>query len=77
MRMGLPEKVAIMRFKYHANMTSVVNVANQLHIISDDKAEKLNANHVMTIFTDILPRLTGLSAEGVLEQIKKKKEEES
>lgn len=57
--MDLPKFVAKVRFKYHANMIDIVNVGNQLHILSDDKAEKLNKNHTMTIFNDILPRIYG------------------
>ena len=57
MKMSLPEFVAALRFKWHANMVDVVNVANQLHLISDDKAEQLNKRHAMTIITDILPRI--------------------
>ena len=55
--MDITERVARMRFVYHSNMVSVVNVLNQLNIIPDDKAEELNKHHAMTIFTDILPRL--------------------
>lgn len=55
--MNLPKIVAKMRLRYHANMIDVVNVGNQLGIISDEKAEEMNKNHAMTIFTDILPRL--------------------
>lgn len=55
--MNLPNIVAKIRFYYHANMLDVVNVANQLHILSDEKAEMMNKNHCMTIFNDIFPRL--------------------
>ena len=51
--------IAKIRLWYHANMTSIVNAGNQLRIISDEKAEELNKNHVMTIFNDILPRIYG------------------
>lgn len=68
--MDMPKIVAKMRFVYHSNMLDVVNVLNQLHIISDDKAEMKNKNHFMTIVTDILPRL-GYDVESLL------KEEES
>lgn len=66
MKRSLPETVAIARFKYHSNMLDVVNVANQLHILSDDKAERLNKKHCMTIVEDLLPRITGLSVEEIL-----------
>ena len=55
--MNLPKIVAKMRLHYHANLIDVVNVGNQLGIISDEKAEEMNKHHVMTIFTDIFPRL--------------------
>lgn len=55
--MDIATRVAIWRYKYHANMTSVVNVLNQLGILSDEKAEEKNKHHVMTIANDILPRL--------------------
>lgn len=67
MKRSLPEKVAIMRFKYHANMLDVVNVLNQLHILSDERAEKMNKNHTMTIVTDLLPRITGKTVDEILE----------
>lgn len=54
--MDLAKKVAVMRFKFHANMTSIVNVANQLHILTDDKANEMNKHHVMECF-DALERL--------------------
>ena len=56
--MDIAERVALARFWYHANMTSVVNVANQLHILSDERAEEMNKNHTMTIVNDIIPRLS-------------------
>ena len=56
--MDIAERIAVMRFWYHANMTSIVNVANQLHILSDNKAEEMNKNHTMTIVNDIIPRLS-------------------
>lgn len=55
--MDIATRVAIWRFKYHANMTSVVNVLNQLGILSDEKAEEKNKHHIMTIVNDISPRL--------------------
>ena len=67
MKRSLPEKVAIMRFKYHANMLDAVNVLNQLHILSDERAEKMNKNHAMTIVTDLLPRITGKTVDEILE----------
>lgn len=57
--MDMPKIIAMMRFHYHANMVDVNNVLNQLHIISDDKAEVANMHHVMTLFNDIFPRIYG------------------
>ena len=54
--------VSRIRLHYHANMLSVVNAANQLHILSDEKAEEINKRHCMTIFADIIPRLYGKDA---------------
>ena len=54
---NIPEKVAKMRFYYHANLIDLNNVLNQLGIRSDEKAEEVAKKHVMTIFTDICPRL--------------------
>ena len=71
MKKSLPELVTELRFKYHTNMLDVVNVANQLHILSDEKAERMNRNHCMTIFEDLLPRMTGLSVEQILEEAEK------
>ena len=68
MKRSLPEVVAIARFKYHANMLDIVNVANQLHILSDEKAEEMNKHHAMTIMTDLLPRLTGLTVDDILKR---------
>ena len=56
-KIDIPTKVAKMRFMYHANMLDVNNVLNQMHLMSDEKAEKNNRRHTMTIVNDILPRL--------------------
>lgn len=55
--MDICRLVAKVRFNYHANACSVVNVLNQLGLMSDEKAEARNKNHVMTIVNDICPRL--------------------
>lgn len=55
--MKLAKMVATMRYHHHANMVELINVGNQLGIISDEKAEAKNRDHVMVIFNDILPRL--------------------
>ena len=43
--MNVPETVAKIRLKYHLNMIELVNSANQLHLISDDKADNANKLH--------------------------------
>ncbi len=55
--MDITQRVAKMRLNFHATAVSVNNVLNQLHVISDETAEKRNKNHVMVILTDIAPRL--------------------
>ena len=55
--MSLPDAVAKLRYWYHSNMLDVNNALNQLHIISDERADDNNRKHCMTIFTGILPRL--------------------
>ena len=55
--MDIANVVAAIRLHYHANMTSVVNVLNQLHVMPDEKAEEANRRHMMTVVNDILPRL--------------------
>ena len=54
--MDIAVKVAIMRFKYHSNMLSVVNVGNQLGLLKDAKADEMNKNHMMQCL-DCLKRL--------------------
>lgn len=60
--MGISEKVARMRFHYHANVVEINNALNQLHIISDEKAEEIAEKHVMIVINDILPRIFGQKA---------------
>ena len=55
--MDISNVVTKIRFKYHANMLSVNNALNQMHFISDEKAEMKNKHHTMLIFNDILPRM--------------------
>jgi hypothetical protein len=43
-------KVAKMRLFFHTNMLDVRNVANQLGILKDDKAEELMKGHTMECF---------------------------
>lgn len=60
--MGMSERVAKMRLNYHANVVEINNVLNQLHIISDEKAEEIAKKHVMIIVNDVLPRIFGQKA---------------
>ena len=54
--------IAKAREVYHANMTSVINAANQLKLIKDEKADELNKRHVMTLINDVWPRIYGEEA---------------
>lgn len=47
--MDITKAVAKLRLNYHLNMLDVVNVANQLKILSDDKANLLNKDHLKEI----------------------------
>lgn len=44
--MDIVKTVAKMRLSYYSNMLSVVNIGNQLHILSNDKANKLNKKNL-------------------------------
>ena len=44
--MNVPETVAKIRLKYHLSMIDLVNAGNQLHFISDEKANNANKNHL-------------------------------
>lgn len=60
--MDIAIMVAKARAFYHTNMTSVVNAANQLKLIKDEKADELNKRHVMTLINDVWPRIYGEEA---------------
>ena len=62
--MSMATRIAKMRLHFHASACDWNNVLNQLHVISDEKAEIRNKNHVMTIMSDILPRL-GYDTEAI------------
>lgn len=47
--MGITKVVAKMRLGYHLNMVNVVNVSNQLGLMSDEKANRANKNHLKQI----------------------------
>lgn len=44
--MDVTKVVAKLRLGYHLNMLDVCNVANQLHLLSDEKANMKNKNHL-------------------------------
>lgn len=48
--MSIVEKVAKMRLHYHATMLDVYNVANQLGVLSNEKAEKIMKKHTFQCF---------------------------
>ena len=47
--MDITKSVAKMRFGFHMNMCDVYNVANQLKIISDEKADTLQQRNLVDI----------------------------
>ena len=48
--MSMVTRVAKMRLIFHANMLDVCNVANQLGILKDDKAEEIMKNPTVCCF---------------------------
>lgn len=44
--MSIPNMVAKIRLNYHLNMIDLVNAGNQLHFISDEKADDANKKHL-------------------------------
>lgn len=52
----ITKTVAKLRFIYHTNMLDVCNVANQLGLLNNTKAEDKMKNHTMQTF-DCLERL--------------------
>ena len=43
--MSLPIMIANIRLKYHLNALDLYNSLNQLHLVSDEKAEEANKMH--------------------------------
>ena len=62
--MDISITVTKVRFWYHANLLSINNALNQMHILSNKKAEQNNKKHAMIIFNDIFPRL-GITDEEI------------
>ena len=48
--MNIVKKAAKIRLIFHANMLDVCNVANQLGILKDEKAEEIMKYHTMECF---------------------------
>ena len=67
--MNIVTKVAKMRLNYHATMLDICNVANQLGILKDEKAEEVMKKHTFKCF-DAMEHM-GLDPYGAM------KEEES
>ena len=44
--MNLVRTIAALRLGYHLNMIDFCNVANQLHLLSNEKANQKNKNHL-------------------------------
>ena len=44
--MDITKTVAKLRLEYHLNMIDFCNVANQLHLLSDEKADLKIKNHL-------------------------------
>lgn len=67
--MSIVTKVAKMRLMFHANMLDLCNVANQLGILKNEKAEKIMKGHTMKCF-DAMEHM-GLDPYGKLKKSKK------
>lgn len=61
----ITKKVAKVRFSYHANMLDVCNIANQLCILKDDRAEVLMKDHTMKCM-DCLARIHDTTVEDLI-----------
>lgn len=48
--MDITKVVAKARLHYHLNMIDICNVTNQLHLMSDDKADRANRDHLKNVF---------------------------
>ena len=66
----IAKEVARARFWFHANMTSIVNAANQLGIVKDEAADRMNEAHFFKCM-DALERM-GYDVKGYFENIARK-----
>ena len=48
--MSMANKVTKLRLGYHLNMIDICNAANQLHLLSDKKADRRNEAHLKKCF---------------------------
>ena len=55
--MSLSTLVTKLRFMYHCEVIEVNNVLNQLHLRSDEKADMVAKNSLMTLVNDVFPRM--------------------
>ncbi len=69
LNMSIVTKVAKMRLMFHANMLDVCNIANQLGILKDEKAEEVMKRHTMKCF-DAMEHM-GLDPYGKLKKTEK------
>jgi hypothetical protein len=69
LNMSIVSKVAKMRLTFHANMLDVCNIANQLGILKDEKAEEVMKRHTMKCF-DAMEHM-GLDPYGKLKKTEK------
>ena len=60
--MSISKATALVRSCIIMEAIDVVNAANQLHLIKDEKAEELNCRYTMTLFDDVFPRIYGQEA---------------
>lgn len=64
--MSIVTKVAKMRLNYHATMLDICNVANQLGILKDEKAEEVMKKHTFKCF-DAMEHM-GLDPYGAMKE---------
>ncbi|WP_443647500.1 hypothetical protein [Blautia sp.] len=64
--MSIVTKVAKMRLNYHATMLDICNVANQLGILKDEKAEEVMKKHTFKRF-DAMEHM-GLDPYGAMKE---------
>ena len=58
--LSFSEAITIMRLHYHANIVDLFNGLNQIHLVSDDTAERICKKHTMICINDIGPRMKNI-----------------